>query len=150
MDGAGYVGPTTSTTAVTYPSVGSTKTFTLNATDGATPVTNTITYYFYNYRFWGVSTVASSYSEANVEGLANNELSNSKAKSFTLAPGASEYIIYAYPSRLGTATFTVGGFEGGFQSPETVSITNAAGYTENYYVYRSTNANLGSTTVVAT
>jgi hypothetical protein len=95
-----------------------------------------------------VSTVASGYTEANVEGLANSELSNSRAKTFTVAPGASDYIIYAYRTALGTATFTVGGFTGGFQSPETVSITNASGYTENYYVYRSTLTNLGSTTVV--
>lgn len=149
MGGTGYVGPTTNATAANYPSsVGGTKVFTLNATDGTDNDTEAITYYFYNRRFWGISTVASGYTEANVEGLANNELSNSRAKTFSVTAGASDYIIYAYPSRLGSATFTVGGFEGGFQSPETVSITNASGFTENYYVYRSTNVNLGTTSVV--
>ena len=148
LTGTGYVGPTVNVTAVAYPSVGSSSAYTLNATDGTDPTTSTITYYFYNRRFWGVSTVASSYSEANIEGLANNELSNSKSKTFTVTAGTNEYIIFSYPSRLGTATFTVGGFGGGFQSPETVSITNALSYTENYYVYRSTNHSLGATTVV--
>jgi len=148
LTGIGYVGPTSSISTIIYPSVGSTRTFTLHATDGTDSPTNTITYYFYNRRYWGVSTVTDSYSEADVEGLASNELSNSRSKTFTVSPGADEYIIYSYPTRLGAATFTVGGFEGGFMSPETVSITNSSGFTENYYVYRSTNSNLGSTTVV--
>jgi len=147
MDGVGYVGPTLNTETVSYPSVGSTKAFTLHATDGTDTSTNTITYYFYNRRFWGVSSVASGYTEADIEGLANNELSNSKTKTFTVSPGSGEYIIFSYPKRLGTVTFYVGGFEGGLQAPETVSVTNASGYTEDYYIYRSTNSNLGSTTV---
>ena len=148
LTGGSFEGPTSNTEVVVYPSVGGNRQFTDHATDGVDAATKTVTYYFYNRRFWGVSTTASGYVEADIEGLANNELSNSRSKTFTVAPGASDYIIYSYPSRLGTATFTVGGFAGGFQSPETVSVTNASGYTENYYVYRSTNVNLGSTTVV--
>lgn len=148
MTGTGFIGPTANVEAVPYASVGSYKTFTLTATDGTDVDTETVRYYFYNRRFWGVSTDASGYNEADIEGLANNELSNSRAKTFTVTAAAGEYIIYAYPSRLGAATFTVGGFEGGFESPETVSVTNASGYTENYYVYRSTNSGLGATTVV--
>lgn len=144
--------PYTSTTSianVSYPSVAGTVVFTLNSTKGAETDTETITHTFVNRIYYGVSTVSSGYSEANIEGLAGTDLQNSKSKTFSVSPGASEYIIFAYPTRLGTATFTVGGFEGGFQSPETVSITNASGYTENFYAYRSTNLNLGSTTVVA-
>ena len=57
-------------------------------------------------------------------------------------------MVYALPTRLGTVTFTVGGFTGGFEAPETLSITNVNGYAENYYVYRSTNKNLGTVSVV--
>lgn len=145
-----YLGPTSNAEAVSYPAVAGTVQFTLNATNGTDSPTSVITHTFYNRRFWGVSTVTSGFTEADVEGFASNELSNSKAKTFTVAPGAVEYIVFAYPSRLGTATFTVGGFEGGFNPPETVSITNASGYTENYYVYRSANPNLGSTSVTTT
>lgn len=149
MGGTGYVGPTTNATAANYPSsVGSTKTFTLNATDGTDSPTNTITYYFYNRRFWGVTTGTSGFTEADIEGLANNGLSNSRATTFTVTSGVNDYLAYSYPSRLGAATFTVGGFSGGFEAPETVSVTNASGFTENYYMYRSTNKNLGSVTVV--
>ncbi len=134
---------------VSYPSVAGSVVFGLSAQTSATSASTSITHTFVNRRFWGVSTTASGYTEANVEALANTELSNSKANTFSVTAGAGEYIIYSYPSRLGTATFTVGGFEGGFNTPETVSITNGFGFTENFYVYRSINSNLGSTTVVA-
>jgi len=147
MTGAGYVGPTTNAEAVSYAAVGSYVLFTLHATDGETSPTSNQSVYFYNKRHWGISTTASSYSSADIGGLANNELSNSKAKTFSVTAGVSNYIIYAYPSRLGTSTFYVGGFEGGFEAPETVSRTNDSSYVENYYVYRSTNSNLGLTEV---
>jgi hypothetical protein len=150
MTEAGYIGPTVNAEAVNYPAVGASITFQLNATDGDDSDTDTQSVAFYNRRFWGVSSTASSYSEADIEGLADDELSNSKAKTFTVNPGAGEYIIFAYPKRLGTVTFTVGGFEGGFEAPETVSVENASGYEEDYFVYRSTNSNLGSTTVTTT
>ena len=149
MTGTGYVGPTTNTEAVAYPAaVAGTRAFALTATDGTDNSTSTITYTFVNRRFWGVSTKASGYTEADVEGLAGTELSNSGSKSFSSTTAAGEYIIWASRTALGTRTFTVGGFEGGFQAPETVSITNASGFTENYYVYRSTNSGLGTVNVV--
>ena len=147
MTGAGYVGPTVSTEAKNYPASPGSISFTLNATDGVDPKTSVITINFYNRIFWGTSTKASGYNEADIEGLGTNAISNTKGRSFTESPADTYYIIYALPTRLGTVTFWVGGFEGGFESPETVSVTNASGFTENYYVYRSTNEGLGSTTV---
>lgn len=132
---------------VNYPSVGASASFTLNASAGAENASSSRSIAFYNNIFWGVSSKASSFLESDVEGLASYSVSNSKGRSITVAPGVGEYIIYAFPVRLGTVVFWVGGFEGGFQAPETVSLTNSAGYTEDYYVYRSTNAALGSTTV---
>lgn len=147
MGGTNFQGPTLSVQSVSYPSVAGTVVFTLNSAKGSQSDTATITHTFVNKRFWGVTTVASGFTESDVESLSGSELSNSISKTFNVTAGSSEYIVYAYPSRLGTATFTVGGFEGGFNSPETVSITNASGYTEDYYVYRSVNSALGSTTV---
>jgi hypothetical protein len=48
---------------------------------------------------------------------------------------------------MGTRSFKVGGFDGGFTLYDTISFTNASGYTEEYYVYRSDNAGLGQTSV---
>lgn len=152
LTGGSYLGPTVSTIAATYPTaVGLTKVFTLTATDGSVSPTSAITYTFLNLRFWGVSAndgIAPAYDEAFVEGLSNSELSNSGSKTFTLTAGPTEYIIFASRTALGARTFTVNGFTGGFEAPQTVSVTNTAGFTENYYVYRSTNLNLGATTVV--
>ncbi len=149
LTGAGFNGPTVSTQDVNYPaSPGGTQAFTLHATDGTDNPTSTITFSFVNLRFWGITTVTGTFVEADIEGLASNELSNSKGKTFTVTAGSGDYIAYSYPKRLGTVVFTVGGFEGGFEAPQTVSVTNTGGYVEDYYIYRSTQDNLGTTTVV--
>ncbi len=145
-----FQGPTVSTENTSYPASPGSLSFVLHAAKGAETATSTITRNFYNYRFWGVTTTAGGYTEADIEAFNSSELSNLRTKTFTVVPAAGEYIVYAYPSRLGTATFFVGGFEGGFVGPETVSVTNSAGYVENYYAYYSTNSGLGSTTVSVT
>ena len=78
----------------------------------------------------------------------NGIASNTRARSFTIDPGASEYVWYCYPDRLGAVTFTVGGFEGGFDDPLTTSVTNVNGYAENYVGYKSNNADLDESTIV--
>lgn len=91
---------------------------------------------FVNNVFWGVS-AETAITETLVETLANSVLSNSKARSLQVKP-AGQYIYYAYPKRLGTAIFKQGYFEGGFEDPVTIRITNGSSYAEDYYVYRST------------
>lgn len=150
MTGTGKVGPTTNTVAVPYPStVASNITFTLTASDGTDTDTDVDTFSFINNRYSGLTTKTSGFTSADVVAL-TAELSNSGSKTFTLTPGSGQYIVFASRTALGTRTFTVGGFTGGFNVPETVSVTNSAGFVENFFVYRSTNPNLGSTTVVVT
>ena len=101
--------------------------------------------------YYGKTTTASGYSEGDVEGLGTNEITNDNTQTWdAVTTGAGEYMLFAFPKRLGTVTFWVGGFEGGFESSETVSVTNSNGWTEDYYVWRSTNSNLGSTVVETT
>jgi hypothetical protein len=142
------LGPETNTEVINYPAAPGDRTFTLHALKGAESDTQSHTFAFYNYIFYGVSTKASSYLESDVEGLATSTISNTKGRTVIITATTGEYILYCLPVRLGTVTFTVGGFEGGFESPETVSVTNSASFTEDYYVYRSTNSGLGSTTIV--
>lgn len=98
--------------------------------------------------YYGITTDTSGFNEADVEGLANSTVSNDNTQTWgSVTAGSGEYLLFAFPTRLGIPTFFVGGFEGGFESPETVSVTNVNGYAENYYVWRSTNANLGATVV---
>jgi len=80
----------------------------------------------------------------------NSNLDNNRNYSFSDNAGPGEYIYYAYPSSYGDASFTVGGFVGGFSKLHggATAHTNSAGFTETYFIYRSDNANLGSTEVV--
>lgn len=111
--------------------------------------TNTTAVQSINPLYYGKTTTTSGYSEADVEGLATNEITNDNTQTWdSITTGATEYMLFAFPKRLGIPTFWVGGFEGGFESPETVSVTNTNGWTEDYYVWRSTNSNLGATVVV--
>jgi hypothetical protein len=109
-----------------------------------------------NHIYWGRSPVSSSYTELVITGMTsqgpwNRLVSNTKGRLITMTGAAGEYLIYALPVRLGTVTFKVGGFAGGFESPETLSnLTNINGYKESYYVYRSTNSGFGETYVEIT
>ena len=93
--------------------------------------------YFYNGIYYGAGAF---------ENL-TKVLSNTRKRTFTVNAAEGENIFYAYPARLGESTFKVGGFEGGFDLIMTQDMTNDFGYTESYYVYSSTQAGLGETTV---
>lgn len=125
-------------------------TFTLTATDAHNKtVTRTSAINFYHRKYYGVSSVsdASNVNNAFVLGLSNSDLVSGRTGSFTVNAGAGQYIWFAVPATFGTPSFFVGGFEGGFNLIKTFDLTNASGNVTSYNVYRSTNANLGNTTV---
>jgi len=64
------------------------------------------------------------------------------------ATGANTHIYWMQPSNWSDPIFRIGGFEGGMDYLGTVQFTNAYNYTREYKVWRSTNTNLGSTSVV--
>lgn len=103
-----------------------------------------------NWIFYGTTNKTDTFTEEDVETVPNggSTASNTINRSFTVTAGAGSYILYCPPKRLGSVTFYIGGFEGGFQEPEAVSVTNFNGFNEDYFTYRSTNAGLGETTVV--
>ena len=74
-------------------------------------------------------------------------LQGGKGKTFTVNAATGAYIWYACSISYGTPNFNVGGFDGGFSKVATFDFTNSSGYTEEYQVWRSDNAGLGSTTV---
>jgi len=135
--------------------------FRLEATDGTD---NDTRYegaiYFRNYLYWGVSAKNSGFTEADIEGLSGSQLTNDHTQSKSINAGSGEYLVWACPASYtnlptGTDYETDGGgtgfvFKGmtcAFQTKETVSVTNSAGYTEDYEVYASTLPNLGSGTL---
>jgi len=104
--------------------------------------------------YYGKTTDASGYNEADVEGCANSTISNDYTQVWdAVTLGSGEYGLWCFPKRMGSKgveyTFwdhdTGFGFD--FQDAETVSVTNYSNWTEDYYVYRTTNSNLGTITV---
>lgn len=133
------------TYTLTGQSVESNTTYKLTATDEKTSVEKTTAVSFVNGIYYGIgeeSTIDSSFILKLTKSL-----QGSRSKTFTVTAGNSQYIWYAVPTRYGACSFNVGGFDGGFSLIDTVSFTNASNYTEDYYVYRSDNDNLGIQTV---
>ena len=130
----------------TFTGVTATTTYTLAATSNSdVQKSKSATITFANGVYYGKSTT-STYDSALISGL-TKQLSNSKGRTITVNAGAGEYIFYCIPSRLGTCSFNVGGFDGGFTKVATVNFTNSDNYKENYDIYKSDNANLGNTNV---
>lgn len=131
----------------TFSSVKADVTYTLNATS-----TNNVsksksgTVKFYNGIYYGKSS-STTYNATLISSLTKT-LSDSKARTITVNAGAGEYIYYCLPKRLGVPSFNVGGFDGGFNKVATINFTNSDSYAEDYDIYKSTNANLGNSTVV--
>jgi hypothetical protein len=106
-------------------------------TDGKS-ATATTNFNFYSTYYRGYVS-SSSPSDADLYSAGYNFLNtaNSKATSGTFAnPSSSSYIVFAYPSRFGTATISINGL-GVSYILTTRSVTNQSGYSENYNVYTS-------------
>jgi hypothetical protein len=108
---------------------------------------------FRNDTRWGISS-AGTLNDADVNGLAYSDLIEDNTQSFgTLVPGSGQYVILAYPDRLGTLGSTVFRFlnmTAGFSLQDLNPHVNSAGYSENYNVYKSNLANMGSGTFQTT
>ena len=124
----------------------SNKSFKLVASDDRSEVSKTVSISFLNGRYWGVSS-SDEYDSDFILSL-SKELVENKSKTFTVNCGENQYIFYCVPSRLGTCSFKVGSFEGGFNKVSTIQFTNSSRFTESYDIYKSANDNLGNTTVV--
>lgn len=122
-----------------------TTSWTLAATDEKTTVKKSTGITFTNGVYYGAA-ANGAVDSAFINSLTKS-LQTAKAKTFTVTANSGQYIWYALPKSYGTCNFNVGGFDGGFTLNSTVSFTNASGYTEDYYVYRSDNANLGTQTI---
>ena len=148
LDGEG-IDKNLKTKTIENANIKSNKTYTLKATDERdAEATKTTGITFLNGVYCGVAEDKSSFDSSFILGLTKT-LQGGKAKTFTVNAGSLQHIYYAIPSRYGTPSFKVGGFEGGFAKAATIEFTNASGYAENYDIWKSDNPGLGSTTVVA-
>jgi hypothetical protein len=122
-------------------------TFKLSVSDGKTPpAEDSLDIKFVNRVYWGVASEPESYDSAFVQTL-DSELLETREKTFTVNALDNEYIYFAIPVSYGKAIISVNGFTNGFEDPQQIMVTNEYNST-NYYLYRSTNPNLGETTVV--
>lgn len=123
------------------------KGWTIKATDERNATSSkSVSVTFMNGVYYGVAGDVEKYDSAFILALTKN-LQSSRAKTFTVTAGEEQYIYYCVPTKYGACNFNVGGFDGGFALIDTISFTNALGHTEDYYIYKSDNVNLGTTTV---
>ena len=122
------------------------KTFSLVATSTSNTVkTTSATLSFLNGVYYGASS-STDYASSLIGGL-TKVLASGRQRNFTVTANTNQYIYYSIPTSMGTPTFFVGGFEGGFDKVATLNYTNSQGYTESYDIYKSTTHGLGTTTV---
>ena len=147
--------------AITAAMINRTYTWTATATvDGTSGLTKTTTLKWLNRKYFGPSTQASTLTSAQVLALdatgdGGSSLDDDYKGTWTVnADQSGEYIWFAFRDQKqtddGNPTFTVGGFPGGFTDKGTVSHTNDSGFVETFRLWRSDNAQLGSTEVVVT
>lgn len=123
------------------------KSFTIKATDERDASdSKTTSISFVNGVYYGVIDASATINSDAVLAM-NKKLQNSRGMTVTITPSSTEYIAFAFPSRLGTPTFKMGGFETTCNSTS-IQFTNASGFTETYNVYTTTQTGLGKTEVV--
>lgn len=125
------------------------KTFTLKAVDDKSAESSrSVSVSFMNGCYYGTSPVTDvdQMDSTFIHGL-TKVLSGTKARTITVNAATGEYIFYVLPIRLGTPTFEVGGFTGGFNMVKTFDYTNDSGYTESYAIWKTTNDGLGNTKI---
>ena len=130
------------TVAITYPNPGSTRRFRLIA-DGESDYESSIT--FKNYIYYGASTQADSYNESFIEGLSSTLSEDKTQNNLSINASGNKYVFWTYPNRLGNmSNYFIWGTSTSNQVViansligSAYSVTNSAGLTENYKIYRS-------------
>lgn len=112
----------------------SNQTFTITASDGSTSDSASANVTFQPKRYWGPWP---DQSPDNAEILTlSQELTSSRAKSISYDCTGGRYPIYVYPKSFGAlAGVTVGGLAFSAYSLTEISLTNAQGFTQDYYLF---------------
>ena len=104
---------------------------------------------FRNKVFWGPSTAAT-IDEDGIEGLSSATTNSHLSSRYSINSSSGKYVYIAFPANYSDVHadgFQFKNITCPFGSKATVTITNTAGYQEDYDVYRSANAGLGSGTL---
>jgi hypothetical protein len=135
------------------------RSFTVTGNDGTQNANSTATIGFYKRRFWGTIPAVSGGLPSNAQILAaSSELSSGRGKSITFdcsTPSGGNFFWYCFPTSYGLSSVTVNNLSFtdwyspstpgvGSVSPATITVTNAYGHAETYYIYRVFNVQFGS------
>ncbi len=116
--------------------------YTLTVNDGTSSVSASAGLVFRNLYYIGTPSSPPTNS-TQVRALSAGTYANGRQTSFISNP-LGNYICFAYPSRFGEATINVNGLLNTAFTLQTIAVTNAAAFTENYYVYTSNTVQGGS------
>lgn len=117
----------------------STFTLTITDTEGGTDVA-TITVTFTNKIYYGDAAIPGAIDSTFINSLSSKLQATSTTNVQT---NTTDYFWFACPVAYGIPNFVAGGFTFAMEAPITIPHTNAYGHTEDYYVFRATNNNLG-------
>jgi hypothetical protein len=130
------VTPTLTSESLTGLNLTTNTSYTLSGSDGTDTVSASTTIGFSPRRWWGSSALPA-LASSDILGLGNSEFAGSLQQTKSLSATAA-YFYFAWPASFGTpSAFTVGGLASSGWVQATVAHTNAAGYTQNYYTFRS-------------
>lgn len=127
-----------------------TKTYNLKVTDEKGEFQKSTDLIFCNRVCYGVAPMPETINSDFVMSLPTKNLTTSKVNSgVKYNAGVGQYLWYCVPARMGTCTFIdlESQLGAGLSLVETINVKNSSGYEENYYVYRSDYAGLGSLTI---
>ena len=144
IDNTPVTPPTLKTFNLTGLSLNTSKTFTLTVEDAKQSASRNLTVNFYQGVYYGA---AESITESGQIISLVRKLQAGRNITFEVGAGVNDYIWYCLPTSYGTPSFNVGGFDGGFTKTGSVNVTNASGFIDSYDIWRSDNANLGTTKV---
>jgi len=117
--------------------------FTLQAKEEHNTKSSVLTMTWAQKLYWGTGTAGQT-GASFITGLVGSAITTSKLFSFNIISGAGDKIYFACRSAYGDVIFTLNGIQGGFTKTWTGSVTNGFGYSENYDLYESDNADLGN------
>lgn len=118
--------------------------FTLTSSDGQQTSHATTSVVFQRKAYWGASALTS-LANADILALSSNAFATSLARAVAYDCTGKKYPYYCYPASFGPLTdVRVGGLAFSDFTQTIVSLTNASGHTEDYYVTRFNGIQTGS------
>lgn len=123
--------------------------WTLDVKDKLSSASKQVKLNFIDRIYYGASTEPSVYDSDFIKNLSNSRLSADISSITVNCTGIDKYIYFAVPSKLSPNgyNFTVNGFTGGIDKIATILFVNTYNIESSYDIYKSTNSNLGNTTI---